>query len=108
MKLLIEHFITFLLLLIFIWIGMAYIIQNVLYSNARAFHGSVVAQLENSYFDAGVIEDCREKAEKAGYELDIVVYGEENRKDAKVTLGFWYVIPLAGIEKKYEIEGYSR
>lgn len=108
MKLLIEHFITFLLLLIFIWIGMAYILQNIFYSNAREFHGSVVTQIENSYFDAGVIEDCREKAERAGYELDIVVYGEENRKDAKVTLRFGYVIPLAGIEKKYEIEGYSR
>lgn len=108
MKLLIEHFITFLFLLIFIWIGIAYIIQNMMYSNARGFHGSVVTQLENSYFDAGVIEDCKEKAEKAGYKLDVMVYGEENRKDARVTLGFRYVIPLAGIEKKYEIEGYSR
>lgn len=108
MRLLIEHFITFLLLLIFIWIGVAYIIQNITYSSAREFHGSVVTQLENSYFDAAVIEDCKEKAERAGYELDIMVYGEENRKDARVTLGFRYAIPLAGIEKKYEIEGYSR
>ncbi|MCM1246135.1 MAG: hypothetical protein NC293_10895 [Roseburia sp.] len=108
MKLLIEHFITFLLLLIFIWIGIAYIIQNITYSSAREFHGGVVAQLENSYFDAAVIEDCRKKAAEAGYELEVVVYGEENRKDARVTLGFRYVIPVAGIEKNYKIEGYSR
>lgn len=108
MKLIIEHFITFLLLMIFIWIGIAYIIQNVLYSSARQFHGGVVTQLENSYFDPGVMKDCKEKAEKAGYELEIQVYGEENKKDAKVTLGFQYVIPLAGIKKKYEIEGYAR
>ena len=108
MKMVIEHFITFLLLLIFIWIGIAYIIQNVLYSSAREFHGSVVTQVENSYFEQAVIEDCKKRAEKAGYELKVQVYGEENKKDAKVTLGFRYVIPLAGIVKKYEIEGYSR
>lgn len=104
----VEHFITFLLLLIFIWIGIAYIMQNVMYSSAREFHGAVVTQLENSYFDETVMEDCRRKAERAGYDLNIQVYGSGNEKDAKVTLGFNYVIPLAGIEKKYEIEGYSR
>ena len=67
-----------------------------------------MTQVENSYFDADVIEDCKKRAEKAGYELEVQVYGEENKKDAKITLGFQYVIPLAGIVKKYEIEGYSR
>lgn len=108
MRILLEHFITFLLLLIFIWIGIAYILQNIMYSSAREFHGSVVTQLENSYFDLEVIEDCKKKAESAGYDLEVVVYGEENRKDAKVCLTFRYVVPLAGIEKNYEIEGYSR
>lgn len=108
MRILLEHFITFLLLLIFIWIGVAYILQNIMYSSAREFHGSVVTQLENSYFDTEVIEDCKQKAKKAGYDLEVFVYGEENRKDAKVCLTFQYVVPLAGIEKNYEIEGYSR
>lgn len=108
MRMIIEHFITFLLLLIFIWIGIAYIIQNVMYSSAREFHGAVVTQLENSYFDNAVMEDCRRKAARAGYDLKIQVYGSGNEKDAKVSLVFRYVIPLAGIEKKYEIEGYSR
>lgn len=105
---LVEHFITILLLLIFIWIGIAYIIQNISYSSARQFHGAVITQLENSYYDIAVIADCKQKAQKAGYELNVQVYGDANEKDAKVTLGFRYVIPLAGIEKEYEIEGYSR
>lgn len=104
----VEHFIMFLLLLVFLWIGISYIMQNVMYSSAREFHGAVVTQLENSYFDEAVIADCRRKAERAGYGLDIRVYGSGDEKDAKVTLAFHYVIPLAGIEKKYEIEGYSR
>lgn len=108
MRMIIEHFITFLLLLIFIWVGIAYIIQNISYSSAREFHGAVVTQLENSYFDKVVIEDCKKKAEKAGYDLRIRVYGEDNKKDARVSLKFKYIIPLVGIEKKYEIEGYSR
>ena len=62
MRMIVEHFITFLLLLIFIWIGVAYILQNVMYSSAREFHGAVVTQLENSYFDDAVMEDCRRKA----------------------------------------------
>lgn len=108
MKQIIEHFITFFLLLIFVWIGVVYIIQNVSYSSARQFHGSVVKQLENSYFDSVVMDDCKEKAKRAGYNLEIQLYGSGNHKDAKVTLGFCYVIPLAGIKKNYEIEGYSR
>lgn len=107
-RLIIEHFITFLLLLIFIWIGVAYIIQNVMYSSAREFHGAVVTQLENSYFDEKVIEDCKSKAERAGYQLNIQVYGEGDKKDAKISLMFQYIIPLAGIKKNYKIEGYSR
>lgn len=108
MKMIMEHFIVFLLLLIFIWIGTAYIIQNVMYSSARGFHGSVIKQLENSYFASEVMADCRAKAEAAGYHLKIQVYGEGNHKDAKVSLSFRYMIPIAGIEKNYEIEGYSR
>lgn len=108
MRMIIEHFITFLLLLIFIWIGIAYVMQNIRYSSAREFHGAVVTQLENSYFDENVMEDCKRKAAAAGYDLNIRVYGSGNEKDAKVSLAFEYVIPLAGIVKKYEIEGYSR
>lgn len=108
MRIIIEHVITFLLLLIFIWIGMAYIIQNMAYSSAREFHGAVVTQLENSYFDETVMDDCRRKAARAGYDLDVQVYGSGNEKDAKVTLAFHYTIPLAGIHKIYKIEGYSR
>lgn len=108
MRIIIEHIITFLLLLIFIWIGIAYIIQNMAYSSAREFHGAVVTQLENSYFDETVMEDCRRKAARAGYDLDVQVYGSGNEKDAKVTLTFHYTIPLAGIHKIYKIEGYSR
>lgn len=108
MRMIIEHFITFLLLLLFIWIGMAYIMQNIRYSSAREFHGAVVTQLENSYFDEEVIEDCKKRAEKAGYDLRVRVYGDGDEKDAKITLTFTHVIPLAGIRKEYEIEGYSR
>lgn len=108
MKMIVEHFITFLLLLIFIWIGICYILQNIVYSSARQFHSSVVTQVENSYFDSGVIVDCESRAKKAGYELHVIQYGRGNRKDAKVVLEFTYVIPIAGIEKKYQIEGYSR
>ncbi len=108
MRSLIEHFVTFFLLLIFIWIGVAYIMQNIVYSSAREFHGAVITQLENSYFDPMVVEECKRKAEQAGYRLRVDVYGEENKKDARVSLKFRYVIPMAGIKKDYEIEGYSR
>ncbi len=108
MRMIIEQFITFLLLLLFIWIGMAYIMQNIQYSSAREFHGAVVTQLENSYFDEGVIDNCKKRASQAGYDLKIRVYGEGDEKDAKITLAFVYVIPVVGIKKEYEIEGYSR
>lgn len=108
MRMMIEHFITFFLLMLFIWIGVAYILQNIQYSSAREFHGAVVTQLENSYFDEEVMDYCERRAEQAGYQLTIRVYGDGDEKDAKITLAFTYVIPLVGIRKDYKIEGYSR
>lgn len=108
MKMIIEHFVTFLLLLVFLWIGISYVMQNVIHTSARDYHGAVIKQIENSNLNSGVIAECREKAGAAGYELVVDCYGEGEKKDAKVTLSYLYTVPIINIEKKYSIEGYAR
>ncbi len=108
MKMIIEHFITFLLLMVFLWIGISYVMQNVIHTSARDYHGAVVRRVEDSNFNAGVITECKEDAEHKGYELGINCYGEGEQMDAKITLSYTYTVPVINAEKKYTIEGYAR
>ena len=51
-------------MILFLWIGITYVSQNIQYSSARQFHDSVIRHLENSYFAPEVIDECKEKAAK--------------------------------------------
>lgn len=103
-----SYFVLYFFLIVFLWIGVTYVSQNVQYSSAKKFHSSVVAQLENSYFDSGVVEECRKLAEKNGYQLTIDIYNEAGAKDARVILDVTYVFPVIQITRQYTIEGYAR
>lgn len=103
-----SHFVLFLFLLLFLWIGVTYVSQNIQYSSAKKFHSSVVERVENSYFDPAVIGECREKAEKNGYQLTVETYGEMGNMDARIILDFVYVFPVIQMSRRYTIEGYAR
>ena len=104
----VSHFVLLIFLAIFLWIGVTYVSQNIQYSSARQFHGSVVRQLENSYFSSNVIEECKTRAEQNGYHLTIETYGQENHKDARVILDMDFVFPVIQVVRRYTIEGYAR
>lgn len=108
MKMIIEHFITFLLLLVFLWIGISYVMQNVIHTSARDYHGAVIKRIEDSNFTSGIIAECIQDAKEKGYHLIVDCYGEEEHKDAKITLSYSYTVPIINMEKQYSIEGYAR
>lgn len=108
MKMIIEHFVTFMLLLVFLWVGVSYVMQNVIHTNARDYHGAIVSQLENSDYSDRVVAECEQKAREAGFGLVIQKFGTGSRQDAKVTLTYHYTVPLVQVEKEYSIEGYGR
>lgn len=108
MKLVIEHFVTFLLLLVFLWVGISYVMQNVRHTGARDFHSAVIRKIEDSNYDSGVIEECRSRAQKNGYQLVVSCYGDVTANAAKVALSYCCKLPIVQTEKEYCIEGYCR
>lgn len=104
----VSHFISLCFMILFLWIGVAYVSQNIQYSSARQFHDSVVQNLENSYFAPDVIKECKEKAERNDYRLVVGIYGKGAHKDARVILDFDYTFPVIQVTRHYTIEGYAR
>ena len=67
---------------------------------AKEYKSQVVAELENSNFNPGVIDACKKKAAEDGYELEIsdCVYDAwQNMRAAQVALKYHYRIPVLGI-----------
>ena len=66
----------------------------------KEYKSQVVAELENSNFNPGVIDACKKKAAEDGYELEIsdCVYDAwQNMRAAQVALKYHYRIPVLGI-----------
>ena len=61
---------------------------------AKEYKSQVVAELENSNFNPGVIDACKKKAAEDGYELEIsdCVYDAwQNMRAAQVALKYHYL-----------------
>ncbi len=108
MKGMISQFVLFFFLMLLMWTGVLYVMQNIQYSGAKRFHSNVVEQLENSYFDEKVRAECQRQAEENGYRLTVEEYGEKGNRDARVILEFSFTIPVLKTTKQYRIEGYAR
>lgn len=108
MKNIIEYFLLFLFLLMFLWVGITYVNQNITVNNARAYKSAMVLQLQNSDFSDAVIQELILKAEEDGYHIEIEDYGfDDVKKIKKVSLLFTYRIPLINYSKDFVIEGYA-
>lgn len=101
-------FFIFVFSMVFMWIGITYVSQNIKYSSAQKFFTFVVRELENSYFADDVVANCKEEAKKNGYQLEIVPYGTREHRDARVILNFSYTFPMLQKVQRYTIEGYAR
>lgn len=101
-------FLIFVFSMIFMWIGITYVSQNITYSSAQRFLSVVVQELENNYFSQDTIQQCKKRAEENGYELKIEEYVAKEHRDAKIVLDFFYTFPIIQKVQKYTIEGYAR
>lgn len=100
-------FLIFIFSMVFMWIGITYVSQNIQYSGAQRFFGVVVRELEEQYFSAEAEEQCKKRAEDYGYLLQVEKFGKEHR-DARVALTFSYTFPIIQKVQSYTIEGYAR
>lgn len=104
-----SHFLLLFFLALTLWVGVTYVSQNIQYSNAKQFHSDVVQQLENHSFSAPVVEACRERAQRNGYQLTVEIFEEPSGDiDARVILDMEYVYPVIQIARHYTVEGYAR
>lgn len=108
MKMVIEYFVLFLFLLVFLWTGVMYVWQNIAVNNARSYNAAVVKEIENSHFSHMVIEECIDQAERDGYLLRVEDYTIYNESPIKhIMLTYTYSIPLINYTKDYTIEGFA-
>lgn len=80
-------------------------------AEAKEFKADIVAEIENSNFNAAVINGCINQAEAAGYKLTITncIYDENNNiQTAEVILTYAYEIPLLGISEIKTTRGIAR
>lgn len=101
-------FLIFIFSLIFMWIGITYVSQNIQYSTAQKFFSAVVIELENQCLSTEVVNQCKERAEQNGYHLQIEEFGEGGHRDARVILTFSFTFPIIQKVQQYTMEGYAR
>lgn len=82
-------------------------------NNARDFHASVMAEIEDANFAPSVINACKVQAENAGYELLIdsnsVVRDEDGKPTlVEVILRYQYRIDFFGVVSNQQIRGFAR
>ena len=82
-------------------------------NNARDFHASVMAEIEDSNFAPSVIHACKTQAGNAGYELIIDSNSVVRDKDGKptmmeVVLRYQYRIDFFGVVSPQQIRGFAR
>lgn len=104
----VHLFLIYLFSMIFLWIGITYVLQNIRYCSAQRYFSAVTAAVEESYFSDRVIERCIQDAGGKGYQLSVRKYVGKDHADAKLSLEYTFVIPVLQKEQKYRIEGYAR
>lgn len=83
------------------------------FSSVRAdeYKADVIAEIEDSNFNAQVMEHCKKQAEEAGYDLTVTPCeydADGNLSLAEVILSYSYEVPLLGIEEKKQLRGVAR
>lgn len=80
-------------------------------SAAKEYKADVIAEIENSNFNPGVIAACMQQAQNLGYSMEVngYVYDEEHDiQSAEVRIIYSYKIPLFGISKTQMTRGIAR
>lgn len=109
MKILISTYLFVLLFGLMGYISIEFILMNRETNVARGFHEICVEKIENSYFDSGVIDECKRNAKEKGYNLVLEEHSEtvgaETVPSFFVKLEYKISLPLLGIQKEALVIG---
>lgn len=107
MKGVVSQFVLFFFIMIMLWVGIAYVSQNMQYSSARQYYREVIYQLQISDFAKQKKLSCVAQAKRRGYELEILS-DAISPHDARVRLVVPFTYPLIHRKTTYVIDGYAR
>lgn len=111
MKIIIEIYSIFLMLLLTMAAGISVTAAQEQVAQAKQFQLESVAEIENSNFNPAVVDACVRGAAESGYGLSVTpktydVYNDIST--AEVVLTYAYNVPLFGIEETRSVRGIAR
>lgn len=107
----IKFFSGLLVILLGFFIFLSGIITVSFRIDADEFKSDVIAEIEDSNFNAAVINNCKQQAADNGYTLNVtnVTYDEDsNIQLAEVILTYNLDVPFFGISSTKEVRGIAR
>ncbi len=108
MKHVIEAFSVLFVMILNLFLCMTVLTASADAAAAKRFTADVVAEIENSNFNSRVVESCRIRAEKSGYELAVIPGNYGKQKLARVRLTYSYRLPLLALEAHKTTEAVAR
>lgn len=110
MKHIVSAFGTLFVLLVNIFICVGVVTASSETAAAKEYKADVIAEIENSNFNANVIAACVAEAEELGYQLYVTksVDVSNEVQSADVVLSYSYEIPVFGISQTKTTRGIAR
>lgn len=108
MKVVIEIYVSILILCITALMCIGFISADVQVAQARDSYASYMQQIRDSNYSEFIIDECKASALANGYELTVILYedGAGNRS-CDATLKYEYRIAILNVENVKYIRGYS-
>lgn len=111
MKIILSTYIFVLLFSVIGFTSIEFLIANRQTNLARSFHEVCVENIENSYFDSEVLNECIQNASDLGYEITYedcsLLLEDEIIPRYFVTLKYKVVMPIFGIQEESTIKGFA-
>ena len=111
MKHMIEAFSAIIFMSLMVFVSITIITADAEIVAAREYKADVIAEIENSNFNAGVINTCIAQAAAEGYQLEVTNCIFDSYNDintAEVILTYQYEMPLLGISVEKSTRGIAR
>lgn len=112
MRVIIESFLIFILLLFISYTAIELIVANKQVGMAQSFHTACIDSIENSNYDSGVISKWQEKATKYGFIVNVINCSKLNIDEVipcyYVSLTYRTKMNILGVKEESTIKGYAR
>lgn len=109
MKNLINSFLTIILLLAFTFTGISLFTITMQKRNAEVFHDKIINEIASSDFSSVVINQAIAEGSTYGYQVSVIPLKiVDNKRIYSVKMNYVLNLPIFGVEKSGQLDGYAR